>query len=131
MDLAEKFKQLKNNQQKLLKEYEDAIEETESSIILVENEKLKKQLIKHNEFLKKLKEEHHKLLNENQNLKLSLNEQIIDEKLKIIKISQNRLNLFFKREKLQNTDRLTYFEQKTKKYITVLKNKVGSSIQDD
>ena len=86
MDLAEKLKQLKNKQQKLLKEYDDTIQETESSIIITENEKLKKQLIKHNEFLKKLKEEHHKLLNENQNLKLSLNEQIIDEKLKIITI---------------------------------------------
>ncbi len=62
---------------------------------------------------------------------MSLNEQIIDEKLKIIKISQNRLNLFFKREKLQNTDRLTNFEQETKKHITILKNKVQSSIHED
>ena len=117
MDLTKKLQDIKNQHQILLKKYEEVIKKSDESLVFSENEKLKKELEfsnkKFNDFDKKAK----KLLDENKDLKLSLNEQIIDERLNIIKISKAKLDLYFKKEKDSNFNQLEYLKEKSRKDI--------------
>ncbi len=122
MDLTKKLKEIKNLQQDLIKKYEEAIKDSDESLALPENERLKKEVENNNKKIKELEDKIMKLSDENKDLKLSLNEQIIDERLNIIKISKEKIDLYFKKEKDSSINQLERIKEKSKNHIDKISN---------
>lgn len=111
---------MKVQQDSLIKEYEALIAEYESHDLVNENEYLKKQYEKHKVALIELKQQVGKLQEENSELRVALTEQILDEKLGILKVSRQKLQTYFASKSNAHTDRLTSYEVETKRHIQLL-----------
>ena len=122
--LIQKQKQLKKDYQLLLDDYD--IQE-----IVNENEKLRQELRKYERELDELKEHLYNLRNKNDRLRLSLKKQIIDERIKLLKISRQKLELYFSARANDYKDRLTALEDEVKKKLSKLKKKVEASLSND
>lgn len=131
MDLTKKLKEIKDLQQDLIKKYENAIKDSDESIVIPENERLKKEVENNNKKIKELEGRLKKLSDENNDLKLSLNEQIIDERMNIIKISKVKIDLYFKKEKDSNINRLEKIKEKSKTHIDKISNYLQKELMDD
>lgn len=131
MDLTKKLKEIKNQHQDLLKKYEEVVKESDESLALSENEKLKKELEVSNKNLDELDKKIRKLLDENKDLKLSLNEQIIDERLNIIKISKEKLDIYFKKGKDSNLSQLEALKERSKKNIDKVANYLNKDLLNE
>ncbi|MBN2546948.1 MAG: DUF2339 domain-containing protein [Spirochaetes bacterium] len=114
MDIIDKLNKLKKSQAEIINKFDDIINETEKSSNIVENEKLKKKIDKISKEFNDLEENFKKIKAQNQELKQSLNEQIIDEKMNILKISKEKLELYFGRDKLKHENNLLEFEYEIK-----------------
>lgn len=116
MEFLEKLKKIKESQKNLLRDYEEIVDETEKLSVLSENEKLRKNLEKNRKDLSELKKDFNKMTEENENLRLTLKEQILNEKLNILKISEKKFELYFGKEKDKHENKLKMFieESKTK-----------------
>lgn len=108
---------MKVQQDSLIKEYEALIAEYESHDLVNENEHLKKQYEKDKAALNELQVQVKKLQEENSELRVALTEQILDEKLGILKVSRQKLQTYFASQSNMHTDRLTSYEMDTKRHI--------------
>lgn len=122
---------MKVQQDGLIKEYEALIAEYESHDLVNENEHLKKQYEKHKLALVELKTQVGKLQEENTELKVTLTEQILDEKLGILSLSRQKLQTYFASKSLAHTDRLTDFEMDTKRHIQRLYQTAARQLGED
>jgi hypothetical protein len=122
---------MKVQQDGLIKEYEALIAEYESHDLVNENEHLKKQYEKHMLALVELKVQVGKLQEENTELKVTLTEQILDEKLGILNVSRQKLQTYFASKSLAHTDRLTAFEVETKRHIQQLYQTAAKQLGED
>ncbi len=131
MDLTKKLKEIKSQHQSLLKKYEEIVKEADESLALSENEKLKKELEINNKKLNELNKKIKKTLDENKDLKISLNEQIIDERLNIIKLSKDKIDLYFKKEKESKLNILEALKVKSKNQINKISNYLNENIMTE
>lgn len=86
---------IKDVQNKLIKEYQELISQYESHDLIHENQTLRQQYEEYKLRLSRLQEKFKQTEEENVQLRTSLTEQIIDEKLNIIKVSREKLNTYF------------------------------------
>lgn len=121
MDLKPKILNLYQEQKKLINEYENLLQEYEYDTLVNENSALQKKVEDSKEELVKLRKDLEKFTRENESLKLALNEQIINEKLGIIKVSSSKLNDYFGMSENQHLDKLTDLEKRTKEQLDKLK----------
>ncbi|MEK5399838.1 DUF2339 domain-containing protein [Paenibacillus sp. FSL K6-2859] len=122
---------MKVQQDGLIKEYEALIAEYESHDLVNENEHLKKEYEKHKLALVDLKTQVGKLQEENVELKVTLTEQILNEKLGILSLSRQKLQTYFSSKSLTHTDRLTAFEMETKRHIQQLYQTAARQLGED
>lgn len=127
----DRLRYMKIQQDKLVKEYQALIAEYESHDLVNENEDLKKQYEEHKLALADLRQEVEKLRQENSELRTTLTEQILDEKLNILRISRQKLQTYFPMNGLAYTDRLTAFEQEAKHRIKRLQTTLTRQLSDD
>jgi hypothetical protein len=130
-EMRERMHRLKDDQSKLLAEYEALVSELESRDDLRENERLRKQLEETGQQLHELQKEHRSKLDENRRLRASLTEQILDEKLSILKQSQEKLSTYFGQAAQQGTNRLTALERETAREIQRLEMGAGKAILEE
>lgn len=128
MDLMEKLHSVGQNHKKLLQEYEALLKEYHSLDFISENTRLKADLQEQKKSLMDLEQKYDKLYAEHQNLRLALKEQILDEKLNILKISRNKLETYFKSVSSEYTNSLTHLEQKTKKQLENIRSTAGEKL---
>ena len=110
-EMKKKLQQLYETQAELTKESEAILKEYESHDLIQENYTLR---IKYEEIKKKtdvLRKKQHDIELENSKLRQALQEQIIDEKLSILKVSEEKLHTYFGETKATNKNKLTKFEQ--------------------
>lgn len=122
---------MKVQQDGLIKEYEALIAEYESHDLVNENEHLKKQYEKHKLALAQLKTQVGKLQQENSELRVALTEQILDEKMGILKVSRHKLLTYFASQGNAHMDRLTAFELDAKRRIKRLYTAASHQLSDD
>lgn len=122
---------MKVQQDGLIKEYEALIAEYESHDLVNENEHLKKQYEQHKLALVELKTQVGKLQEENTELRVTLMEQILDEKLGIVVVSRQKLETYFASKSNAHTNRLTAFEQETKRDIQQLYQTAARQLGED
>ncbi len=117
MGLTDKLRIIRDDYVKTLKVIDETIVEVESSDLHNENQSLRISNDQLSKELDSLKDSINILREQNSNLRLKLNEQILDEKINILKISRNKLVTYFNREKSSALDRLTAFEVSAKSRI--------------
>lgn len=121
MQIKDKLRSFLENQQKFIKEYEQLVNEFESSDIVNENNSLKKEVTKYKELVEDIQKKYHDAVQENSSLKIALKEQILDEKLNILKISRQKIDLYFNTLKENYANGLLQFEQTSKEKIENLR----------
>ena len=110
MGFTDRLSNLHNDQKKLLDEYEKLLQDAEAVSSLKENEKLKKELETIKKELAETGKIKDRLDEENKLLKITIKEQVIDEKLNILKMSKDRLDLYFKKKKGESVNALNILE---------------------
>ncbi len=131
MDYLQKLNELKDSQKKNAINLEEIIRLIEQSDLNRENADLKKKLEQHQKAYDELKIKFDSLNDENQKLKLSLYEQIMDEKLSIIKLTREKLDLYFRDEKQKGSDSLSAFNDSFRLKIRTLYGIIESELKSD
>ncbi len=111
MELGEKVKALLGTQKDILKEYEAVLKQINEDDSINENIRLKKDLIKSKEDLKEAKEKAQKLGKENMSIKISLKEQMLNERNAILTSSKKKIELYFENEEKGAINRLDHLEK--------------------
>lgn len=121
-DFRDRMRAVQQQQDGLLKEYQSLIEEYESSDLVRENEVLKRENGANRQSLAELKAQAARLERDNSELRTALAEQILDEKLGILRVSRQKLQTYFASRDHAYLDRLTSFEQDAKRRIEEMYN---------
>ncbi|ETT54184.1 hypothetical protein C162_05029 [Paenibacillus sp. FSL R7-269] len=116
-DFRDRMRAVQQQQDGLLKEYQSLIEEYESSDLVRENEVLRRENGATRQSLAELKAQAARLERDNSELRTALAEQILDEKLGILRVSRQKLQTYFASRDHAYLDRLTSFEQDAKRRI--------------
>ena len=121
MDLKNRLKSLRESQQKLLSESETILKEYESSNIINENLKIRQELDDCKQQLEEISQILQRSNQENDSLKLALREQILDEKLHLLKVSRQKLATYFEDQTNKYSNSLTALELMTKAKLNELR----------
>ncbi|MEM4397990.1 MAG: hypothetical protein QW757_05200 [Candidatus Woesearchaeota archaeon] len=101
-NLIDNLKNIEKEQDSLVEKFKKIVEKIDSLKkveLIKENEKNLLYIKKLEDDLTKLKEKLELIRKENETLRISLNEKIIDEKLNILKISKDKLETYFGKAK--------------------------------
>lgn len=113
----DRLRAIKEQQDVLLGEYQELIKAYEGSDLVNENEALKKRAAAVEQALAETEAQRVRLKQENAELRTALTEQILDEKLGILRLSRRKLHTYFAGQSAAQHDRLTAFELRTKQRI--------------
>ncbi|CAH1208632.1 hypothetical protein PAECIP111892_03147 [Paenibacillus auburnensis] len=113
----DRLRAIKEQQDVLLGEYQELIKAYEGSDLVNENEALKKRAAAVEQALAETEAQGMRLKQENAELRTALTEQILDEKLGILRLSRRKLHTYFAAQSAAQHDRLTAFELRTKQRI--------------
>ncbi|MBN1501284.1 MAG: DUF2339 domain-containing protein [Spirochaetes bacterium] len=129
MELLKTVLDLVRDQKKNISDLEKSVRELNSHNYIQENA----DLLRENELLKKefseLRQKADRLEENNNSLKLILREQIIDEKLSILKSSMNKINTYFGKSKETGLNNLNSAESEMRRGIYNLEKKILSGIK--
>lgn len=130
-----KFKErllfVQDHQRKLMIEYQDIINEYESSDLIHENQVLREQYEEMRLSLTKLQDKTKHMEEENVQLRSSLTEQIYNEKLNIIHVSREKLETYFAARANNYSNRLDTFEHETKLKFRNLFDQASSQLKEE
>lgn len=116
-EFRERLLAIEKNQRGLLRETQALLEEYESSDLIRENEKLRRVTEEDRRRLTELQAETLRRRKENAELRAALSEQILDEKLNILRLSNQKLDTYFAGEEGLKQNRLRLFEEATRERI--------------
>lgn len=134
MSTVDNLKSIIAKQKEVLCSLETEIINIETNDLLIENQSLKTEIEKYQEFLKREKSDNLKMLEENKKLKNALYEQFYNEKIQILNVVNSKMDVYYKSNIQGEVNRLASLETSVKKQIddmvNVLKeNRVG--IEDE
>ncbi len=131
MEKFDELNRLNQEHKTLLNSYIKLFEDISTSDLVNENKRLHKEIEEKTKNLNKLEKKIASLNKDNQELKNTLLEQIIDERLQLVKISYKKLSIYFEDKNNKNTDRLTWFENDLKAKLTSLEKRVDLALKLD
>ena len=94
MDIKRRLNEITLEHNTIIKKYNDLLKDLNDIDYILENEELKKSVTDYRNSIQELTKQIKKLKDENAGLKTCLSEQILDEKLQIIKISKNHTEVY-------------------------------------
>lgn len=121
MEIKNKINILLNNQKEVIKEYEDLIKEFDLNNLVEENIKQKEDIDNYKKNIEILNNDKLLLSKDNMNLKLSLKEQMLNEKTAILKGSKKKIEIYFRNATNKNINELKNLENKATKKIDELR----------
>lgn len=121
MNIKDKLSELQKLSHQLFRQYETMITEFENSDFVGENEKLRQEVVEQKSDLARTEAILQEAMRENDRLRLTLQEQILDEKLNLVKISRQKLETYFADQASEYNNQLTDLEMKTKRRLFHLK----------
>ncbi|MBA9084668.1 hypothetical protein FHR92_001129 [Fontibacillus solani] len=130
-DFKERLKLVKDSQNKLTKEYQSLLEEYESNDLVNENEVLRRQYAEYKQRDAVLQDKLKKLETENGKLREALTEQILDEKLGLIKASKEKMEAYFASQAHGHMNRLDSLEHSAKLRISSLYDQADKHLGQD
>ncbi|MDF2535579.1 MAG: Protein of unknown function transrane [Bacillales bacterium] len=128
VEIQKRLVDIKESQLKILEDYEKLLKDYDSNGLVSQNEELRNKVADFMERLAHLEAKFESVSNENQKLRISLKEQVLDEKLNILKISRSKLDTYFKSTEEDCQNRLTAFEKHAEKEISKLKTAAARNL---
>ncbi len=116
-EFRERLLAIEENQRGLLRETQALLKEYELSDVIRENERLRRETEEDRRRLTELQAETLRRRKENAELRSALSEQILDEKLNILRLSNRKLDTYFAGEDGLRQNRLRQFEEATRERI--------------
>lgn len=110
MEIKRRLDQLLAKQEEVLTEYQELIEEIDMDNIINENIELKEEVEDYRDEIRVLQEELNQLRKENGDLKVSLGEQMINERIEILYASKRKKEIYFKDTVHKQLNQLTLLE---------------------
>ncbi|MBM7095416.1 DUF2339 domain-containing protein [Bacillus sp. H-16] len=117
------LKQMKLAQEQLTKEYEALLIEFESNDVIGENTKLREMASEYKRRADRLGKDHEKLKEENQKMRMALQEQMLNEKWNIVSISKKKVQTYFGEGMKPHENRLTNLEHESRSKIADLRKR--------
>ncbi|MBY0217626.1 DUF2339 domain-containing protein [Paenibacillus illinoisensis] len=130
-DFKDRLRQVQQQQRQLVKEYSTLLQDYESDDLIVQNEQLREQVDAHELKLRQIEARARKMEEENARLRMALSEQMLDEKLNLIRVSQEKMETYFRGKTGVHNDRLEAHEHRTKINMNALFNKASEELQED
>lgn len=127
----ESLNNLFEKQKAIISEYEKVLRDFEEDDLINKNQELQKELENHKVNIEDLKEKNKKILEQNQGLKIALEEQILDEKLNIIKISKDKINTYFEKTSEEYSNNLISFEVSARQQLENLSMIAASELNQE
>lgn len=131
MIINEKFQNLIHKQKEILNEYEEAVKEFNLDELISQNSQLSEEIKNQKKYLDDFMEANTKLKNENNGLKILVREQMLSEKLNILKVSRQKMNTYFKQIKDKKQNSLKNFENSTNDYISRLSRVINAELSEE
>ncbi|SFP72446.1 DUF2339 domain-containing protein [Salibacterium halotolerans] len=130
-DIKERLQRMKEEQHKLSKEFDAVVSTYENSDVHQHNETLQRENEAYQKALEELRTTYQDVKKENENLRHALQEQMLDEKTNILKLSRKKMHTYFGKAMDSTRDQLSRFEEDAKKNIEQLKHKRAQSIHQE
>ncbi|HHX62538.1 MAG TPA: DUF2339 domain-containing protein [Epulopiscium sp.] len=130
MQLGDRIQLLLKNQKGILKEYEEVFKEINSNDSINENIRIKKEIDLLKKELQKAEKEIGKLNQENMNIKISLKEQIFNERNVILNASKKKIELYFQNEKQGAINRLDLLENAARNKVRRINQLAADELQE-
>ncbi|MHA0856851.1 DUF2339 domain-containing protein [Paenibacillus sp. CMAA1364] len=122
---------IQDSQNKLSKEVQALVREYESQDVMIENEKLREKTKEYQLRLTTLQEKAGRLETENVKIRTALSEQIMNEKLNIIHVTQEKLDTYFARNSGEHVNRLNAFEHQAKTGVHRMYERATHHLNED
>ncbi|AZB41032.1 DUF2339 domain-containing protein [Bacillus sp. FJAT-42376] len=130
-ELKGRLQKAKAAQAQLASEFSEIVREYESQDFIQENEQLRKDYALYEKQVHELKKMNRDITDENSRLRYALQEQMLDEKLNILKVSQEKLRTYFGKGKGSRENRLQELEQNAKRDIEQLKQRASKNLGEE
>lgn len=130
-DFKDRLRQVQEQQRQLVKDYNTLLQDYQSDDLIVQNEQLREQVDAHELKLRQIEARARKMEEENARLRMALSEQMLDEKLNLIRVSQEKMETYFRGKTGVHNDRLEAHEHRTKINMNALFNKASEELQED
>lgn len=130
-EFKDRLEQVQEQQKQLAKEYHALLQEYQSDDLIVQNEQLQEQSEAQKLKLCQLELRSRKMEEENARLRMALSEQMLDEKLNLIRVSREKMETYFQGKTAVHNDRVAFHEHRTKSNLNVLYNQAAQELQED
>jgi hypothetical protein len=130
-DFKNRLQQIKTIQDNLAKECEAVLNEYESHDLIQENQMLRRDYDDYKLRVGELKQKQKELEGENSHLRSAIKEQILDEKLNMLKVSQEKLNTYFRSTTQPAYNKLYAFEQESRQEVDRLVARTTKNLQEE
>ncbi|WP_433922184.1 DUF2339 domain-containing protein [Paenibacillus taichungensis] len=130
-EFKDRLHQVQEQQKQLVKEYNALLQEYQSDDLIVQNEQLRTQYEAHQLKLQHLEVRTRKMEEENARLRMALSEQMLDEKLNLIRVSQEKMETYFRGKTSVHNDRLVAHEHRAKVNLNAIFNRASEELQGD
>ena len=130
MELSDKVQDLIKSQKDILKEYEELFKEINLNDPINENIMLKKEAVDIKKNLTEAEQRIARLQKENISIKISLKEQMVNEKMAILNASQKKIELYFNNHERKGTNQLQALEFSAKSKIHKISNIAAKELKD-
>ncbi|PQP84287.1 DUF2339 domain-containing protein [Paenibacillus sp. PCH8] len=130
-EFKDRLQQVQEQQKQLAKEYHALLQEYQSDDLIVHNEQLQEQYEVHKLKLQQLELRSRKMEEENARLRMALSEQMLDEKLNLIRVSREKMETYFQGKTAVHHDRMASHEHRTKSNLNALYNQAAQELQED
>jgi uncharacterized membrane protein len=131
MDLKNELNLILDEHEKLKTKYQKIIQEVKGLDYINENEKLIKEKQILSKRIAELESGIKRYKNENDNLRVNLREQILDEKLGILKESNDKNNVYFASNEAKNKNKLKQLEYESKRKLLNLEKRAKTALEED
>ncbi|MCG7378235.1 DUF2339 domain-containing protein [Paenibacillus sp. ACRSA] len=130
-EFKDRLHQVQEQQKQLVKEYNELLQDYQSDDLIVQNEQLREQSEAYKLKLKQLEIRARQMEEENGRLRMALSEQMLDEKLNLIRVSKEKMETYFRGKTAVHHDRLEAHEHRTKANLNSIYNRAAEELQED
>lgn len=127
-EFKDRLQQVQEQQKQLAKEYHALLQEYQSDDLIVQNEQLQEQYEAHKLKPQQLELRSRKMEEENARLRMALSEQMLDEKLNLIRVSREKMETYFQGKTAVHNDRIAFHEHRTKSNLNALYNQAKTGV---
>jgi len=130
-ELKDRLQRIRDNQKQLTAEYELALNEFDSNDMILENQLLRQKYEEYKQQVNDLREKYGQSEIDNTKLRHALKEQVMDEKLNILKVSRQKMLTYFKGDSRTHENQLLSLETKVNSEIDKYNKQAVSQLHEE